>query len=118
MKKKMENQMKSLPVVLRIYGEQSNDQWSLICLDFNLAVQADTLPEARDKLHQMIKSYLRDALDNGPDADQAYYFLTRRAPASFWVKYYIGCVLKRVFGSRNGRHLIGSDIIPMLPSGA
>ena len=38
--------MKNLPLVLRVYGERSNGQWSLICLDFNLAVQADTLPQA------------------------------------------------------------------------
>ena len=32
--------MKNLPLVLRVYGERSNGQWSLICLDFNLAVQS------------------------------------------------------------------------------
>lgn len=110
--------MKPRSLILRMYGEKQSGQWSLICLDFNLAVQADTLPEAKEKMHSMIKVYLRDALEDGDDSEHANYFLTRRAPVSFWLKYYFLKVIRSIFGKKNGSYMVGSDTIPMLPTGA
>lgn len=109
--------MKNLPFVLRVYGERQDEQWSLICLEFNLAVQADTLPEARARLHSMIVGYLRDALQ-GDDREYAAEFLTRRAPASFWAKYYFTKLRKCLSGRNGGQKLVGREPIPMLPAGA
>lgn len=100
-------------MILRIYGEKQSGQWSLICLDFNLAVQADTLHEAKGKMHAVIKSYIRDAVEGGEDVEHSAYFFSRRAPLSFWIKYYIAKI-----GRRDGKHLVGSDTIPMVPAGA
>ena len=110
--------MKSDSLILRFYGERHGDQWSLICLDFNLAVQADTLNEARVKLHQMVKSYLRDALEGGVDSTHGRYFLTRRAPLSFWIKFYLFSFLNRICSKRERSRVTASDTIPMQPVGA
>ncbi|MFJ0380972.1 hypothetical protein [Bordetella bronchiseptica] len=109
--------MKNLPLVLRVYGERSNGQWSLICLDFNLAVQADTLPQAQQRLHSMIVGYLRDALE-GEDRPYAAQLLTRRAPLGFWLKYYLAKLRTCVVGQRGSRRVAGSEAIPMAPAGA
>lgn len=109
--------MKNLPIILRVYGERQDDQWSLICLEFNLAVQAETLPEAHSKLHSMIVGYLRDALE-GEDRKYALAFLNRRAPLSFWVKYYIAKLRKCLSGHNSSSSLAGREPIPMAPAAA
>lgn len=109
--------MKNLPIILRVYGERQEDQWSLICLEFNLAVQANSLPAAQKKLHSMIVGYLRDALE-GEDRDFALDFLNRRAPLSFWVKYYVAKIRKCLSGHNGSHSLAGREPIPMAPTAA
>lgn len=113
--------MKTFPWVLRVYGERRDDQWSVICLDLNLAAQADTLIEAQTKLHSMIKAYVADSLlPDGADREHAAYFLRRRAPLVFWAKYYFAIARNRVFGQRIpcDKRLATSDTLPMVPAGA
>lgn len=113
--------MKPVSLFLKVYGEKKRGQWSLICLDFNLAVQADSLEEAQEKLHRMIKSYIYDALSpDGHDHQHAKALLRRRAPLEFWLKYYAYAALSRLRG-RNGDgdgRMVGADPIPMVPTGA
>lgn len=112
--------MKAKSLFLRVYGEKKEGQWSLICLDFNLAAQADTLEEAKAKLHHMVKTYIADAMaEDGLDREYAEDFLRRRAPLGFWVKFYLFSTLCRLRGRNgNGEHLVGSEPIPMVPAGA
>lgn len=109
--------MKSLPFVLRVYGECSDEQWSLICLEFNLAVQAESLSEAKAKLHSMIVGYLRDALE-GADREFALDFLNRRAPLLFWLKYYVAEFRKGIYGRNAPRRVVEREPIPMTPIAA
>lgn len=114
--------MKTLPLFLRVYGEKRNGIWSLICLDFNLAVQAESLQEAKLSLQQMVKAYITDALaEDGPDHDFAHIFLRRKAPVEFWLKYYWHAFLTKIC-SHNGQdgtdHVADSAPIPMVPAGA
>lgn len=114
--------MKTLPLFLRVYGERSDGVWSLICLDFNLAVQAESLQEAKLKLQQMAKSYIADALaEDGSDHEFAVSFLRRKAPVEFWVKYYWYSFLAKIRGNSDGDgidHVADSAPIPMVPAGA
>lgn len=113
--------MKPISLLLKIYGERKQGQWSLICLDFNLAVQADTLDEAQEKLHQMIKSYISDALSpDGDDRQHAEALLRRRAPLVFWLKYYAYQLVSRLRGKNGNDHgrIAAADPIPMVPTGA
>lgn len=52
--------------------------WVAVCIDFALAVQADTADQARQALHEQISAYITEAVTM--DAEHADVLLTRRAP--------------------------------------
>ncbi|MCP5019795.1 MAG: DUF1902 domain-containing protein [Ketobacter sp.] len=79
--------MKSKDRVLRCYAVQDNGAWVAACLDFSLAAQGDSFPEAKEKLEAMIQGYVEDAIV-GEDREYADYFLKRKAPLSEWLRYY------------------------------
>lgn len=105
---------------VRCFGERANGQWTIVCLDFCLAAQADTFEEARARLDAQIRSYLRDAL-TGQDREHAAYLLSRRAPWPIWAKYYgykaLWFVLN-LFGARDGtgEQRPFREPIPMVPA--
>jgi hypothetical protein len=81
-------QMKIDDIVLRCYAERERDgSWFAICLDLNVAVQAASAKEAKAKLHTQIEQYVREAFT----VDKQYIddLLPRRAPASFFIRYYV-----------------------------
>ena len=80
--------MKSHPQYVRIYGERHDGQWSLICLNFSLAVQDESLEEAKAKLNSQIASYVK-AATVGVDSAHADYLLSRSAPLKYWAKFYL-----------------------------
>lgn len=84
--------MKNIPLVLRCYAEQSEGQWQAICIDLNLAAQADTLAQVKDKLRAQIVDYIVDAV-SGPDQEYAQELLTRKAPLALRMKYHF-CNIK------------------------
>ncbi len=93
--------MDATGLLIRIYGEKSGDQWSLINLEFSLAAQADTLEEAKSILASQIKEYVVDAV-SGQDRPYAGVLLSRRAPAKYWVKWWLG-MLRARFGGRSNK---------------
>jgi len=75
-------------LILRCYGRQINSQkWYAVCLDFNLAVEASSLNEMREKMKEVITSYLDTVLDT-EDVNSIPELLSRRAPISDWLFYY------------------------------
>ncbi|MES2164545.1 MAG: hypothetical protein V4476_25605 [Pseudomonadota bacterium] len=108
--------MKTSRLLLRFYGEKMDGQWSLINLEFSLAVQAETLEEARRILESQIKEYVRDALV-GEDRTFARELLTaRRAPAKYWIKYWLGIARRRLFGRTNGNEKAYTEPLPLVPA--
>lgn len=107
--------MKTSRLLLRIYGEKIDGQWSLINLEFSLAAQADTLEEARRILESQIKEYVHDALV-GQDRAYARELLTqRRAPAKYWIKYWFGVARSRLFGSVSDQKAF-TEPLPLVPA--
>ncbi len=104
--------MKPRSLLLRVYGEYRDGQWSIICLDFNLAAQADTLDAADSLLKDQIVSYLDDALV-GADAKHAGYFLTRRAPFKYFVKYYLHRLRRCLDGKFTTKEVAQREAVPM-----
>lgn len=100
--------VKPLPIVVRLYGKKRSGHWSIICLEFNLAAQANTIQEAKAKLDEMMKSYVHDAVD----AQYGLQLLTRRAPAVFWAKYYFERFLQLVGHARKSE-LAEQEALPM-----
>lgn len=74
-------------LLVRCYVERKGDQWQAFSLEFGLAAQADSLPEAKRKLELMIASYVFDALV-GEDREHAAELLSRRAGWGAYAKYY------------------------------
>lgn len=64
---------------------KKNNLYIAACLDLTLAAQADTPELAKMKLEEQIKDYLLEALS---DKQYAFDLLNRKAPLSWWVRYY------------------------------
>ena len=108
--------MKTKNLFVRVYGERQHDQWTLMCLDFSLAVQAETLPDAKAKLDQQIRMYLVDALV-GQDREHAEDLLCRRAPLQYWLKFYWHYTMMKFREARRTR-LAERETLPMVPAAA
>jgi hypothetical protein len=82
--------------ILRCFAYQEAPAiWVAICLDFDLAAQAESLDAVRIKLDAMIDDYVEEAL-KGPDRAFADQLLNRRAPAGLWLRYYWLVLRKRL----------------------
>ena len=78
--------------VLRCYGyKDKRGKWYGVCLDLNLAAEADTADALKKKLSEMIGSYINTTLDT---EDQASIpsLLRRRAPLMDWIYYGLICI--------------------------
>ena len=110
--------MKSTQLILKCYAERKGDQWVAACLDFDLAVQGDSVEEVRGKMHEMIGEYVGDALV-GEDRDYADQLLSRRAPFHVYLKWYAMMFVSRLHhtaGSiRNGFELF-KETLPLKPA--
>lgn len=75
-------------LVLRCYGHRlASSRWYGVCLDLNLATEADSLDELKQKIHEMIESYFEVVLDTN-DKNSIPELLSRKAPLIDWIKYY------------------------------
>jgi len=108
-------------LLVRCYAKREGGLWVAFCVDFTLAAQADTLDEAKRKLDGQIREYVHDALI-GADRAHAGQLLTRRAPLSFWLEYWLiraGFALKKRFRpDRQGHAFPFNEILPVIPAGA
>jgi hypothetical protein len=107
--------MKATRLILRIYGEKSDGQWSLICLDFSLAAQADTIEEAKAILRSQIREYLMDAV-MGQDREYAFQLLSRRAPLKYWLKWWYGLAVRCIVGHADKQHKAYRQAMPLVPA--
>jgi len=89
--------MKPSNLVLSCYGYKANGMWTALCLDFNIAAEAETPEQLKVKMHDMIESYIETALDTDDNGSVASLML-RRAPLRDWIVYYALCVIS---GLRN-----------------
>jgi hypothetical protein len=69
-----------------------------VCLTLNLVVEASSQREALKQLHGLIGAYLEDALQN----NELDAFVPRRAPARFYVEYWVGRIASRLHAVRQG----------------
>lgn len=75
-------------LVLRCYGHRVKaGKWYGVCLDLNIAAEADSSNRLKDKLNDMISGYLETVLDT-EDKESVGALLTRRAPLKDWLTYY------------------------------
>jgi hypothetical protein len=105
--------MKPKDLILRCYAaRESDNSWYGICLDLNLFAQGDDLKEVQKKLHSMIKDYTREAFT--VDKEYVNSLLPRRAPFSFFIRYYFANVMSLFHRLKNMRSF--SDPLPVVPA--
>jgi len=76
-------------LVLRCYGHRiKGGQWYGICVDLNIAAQAESSEKLKRKLNEMIFSYIETVLDTN-DVESIPELLKRRAPLYNWAIYYL-----------------------------
>ena len=69
-----------------------------VCLTLNLVVEATNQRQALRDLHALIDAYLQDAIHH----NELEQFAPRRAPARFYVEYWVGRVMSRVHALQRG----------------
>ena len=75
-------------LILRCYGHKiKQEKWFGVCLEFNLAAEADSPEELKKKLADMITSYIETILDTD-DKISIPVLISRRAPIRNWLMYY------------------------------
>jgi len=104
--------MKPNELILHCYAIKDGSQWVALCLDFDLAAQGDTFIEARQSLDEQIRSYLEDALI-GDDRQHAPALLSRKAPLSEWIKYWLLLAKVRLLNLHSGMFQPFNDVLPM-----
>jgi hypothetical protein len=76
-------------LVLRCYGHRKkNGRYYGVCLELNIAAEAYSPDELKDKLESMIKSYIESVIDT-EDKDSIPNLMSRKAPIKDWVFYYV-----------------------------
>lgn len=103
--------MKSSELILRCYAKEEEGAWVAVCLDLNLAAQADSVDEAKQKLLSMIESYVTEALTT--DSRYADQLLTRKAPWAEWVKYYYFCAKTAL---HQNSQIAFNEVMPLRPA--
>ncbi len=71
---------------LRCYAVSRGREWEALCLDLDIAVEADTFSEAKRGLEGAIDSYLATVTEL--PAKERKRMLKRKAPLKAWLAYY------------------------------
>ena len=107
--------MKTEQLMLRCFGEQKGDQWTVVCVDLCLAAEASTIEKAKAKLESQIKEYLFDALV-GEDKPHAAMLLSRKAPLSLRAKYHYIALISRIVSAKNHvKSILFTETLPLKP---
>jgi len=71
-------------MTIACFAEHRGDVWEGLCLDFDIAVQGDSLAEVQCLLHDAVADYVEFASEQ-PLAERNK-LLRRRAPGRIWLK--------------------------------
>jgi len=110
----MGDSIRAKKLMLRCYANKRNGQWQAFCIDLCLAVQADSFPEAREKLEHQMLEYIYDALA-GEDKEFAEQLLNRKAPFSQIATYHWIHLLHRIGIFRDGLHKVFKEPMSLVP---
>lgn len=78
---------------LRCYARKEGDHYVAMCVDLNVATQADSMEEVKKDLFDAIRGYLICVNQLG---DKGKHLLHRRAPLSYWMEYYTIMILQKI----------------------
>ncbi len=96
----MEN-LRPKNLILRCYGHRvKGNKWYGVCLELNLAAEANSVKQLRKKLYGMITSYI-DTVIETDDKGSIPDLLERRAPFYDWAIYYLIKILNPILNFPN-----------------
>lgn len=98
-------------LILKCYVEQEEGSWVAVCLDLNLAAQAETKHLAKASLESMIKSYVDEAFT--VDREYADQLLTRKAPIQLWLRYYL---IRFMSAIHKNKRSVFREVMPLRPA--
>ena len=75
-------------LVLRCYGYKKRDRWHGVCIDLNLAVEANSAEHLNEKMGEVISSYIDTVIDT-EDAGSVPDLISRKAPLRDFLIYYL-----------------------------
>jgi len=81
--------------VLHCYGKRKDGKWFGVCLELNLAAEADSLLELKREINSMISSYIEAVCDTD-DKASIPHLLKRPAPLSDWINYYLIAIFQHI----------------------
>ena len=93
---------------LCVASSRDNKVWQALCLDLDLAVQASSLDEAKDRLREAVSEYVRSA-DEEPEPLRSQ-LLARKAPLSVRVVWGARILLSRALAI-SGRSPVRNDAV-------
>lgn len=105
--------MRPKDLLLHLYYERDGDAWLAFCLDFTLVAQAPTADEAGKRLDSQIREYLHDAMV-GDDREHANYLLRRRAPLTYWLKFYFTLFRQHARHRASQRRKSAVEAVPLV----
>ncbi|MFN7175052.1 MAG: hypothetical protein ACK4MT_10195 [Thermaurantiacus tibetensis] len=77
---------------LLCYAYPVGERWEAICVDLDIAIEAESLPEAQATLRDAIRSYIEAAMEEEPETRKK--LLSRRAPWSVRLKLWLAFQLQ------------------------
>lgn len=106
-----------IPLVVHCLLDHKEGRWEAYSLEFGLAAQAESEQAVREKLENMVSSYLYDALV-GDDKEHAVQLLQRRATLSVYVKYSVAWLFCHFQGGNRHdgtSHRTYNKAVPLVP---
>ena len=98
-------------LILKCYGYKTKKgNWFGLCLDFNLAIEAESPQLLEQKMGEAIVSYIETVLDTN-DKKSVPQLFTRRAPIYDWLIYYLIKLNRLIMQFPN--NIIFKELIPI-----
>jgi len=100
-------------LLVRCVMEGYGDSWQAFSLELGLAAQGRSQKEVHDKLVNMIKDYVLEAVTI--DREHCASLLSRRATWQVYFKYWRAVIEEKISNSRN--HCTFKNLMPLGPQG-
>ena len=99
-------------LILRCYAaKERNGSCYAVCLDLNLFAQGNNINEVQLKMYDMIKEYTCEAFT--VDKEYTNSLIPRKAPFSFFVRYYCVSMMSIVCPFKNIQ--LFKTLLPVVP---
>ena len=98
-------------MAVKCYADVRNGRWQAVCLDLDLMVEGSSKEDVKNRLTQMVHTYIEDARKESEPARRQ--LLSRRAPLRVRLAWELPFLIHWAFGrNRDGDSAIGFKVCP------